>query len=149
MRGLHDIVFFLLQKSVTRTEAERLAISIAFFFAGVEYMLDLSTEETLNMLEMTGEVVDMMLELFGEEAMQLLEMFGEEETKLLEAGEMTKTVDGEPVDPAGARLPIDPLITEGPAPSVALVEQLSSGYRGSRSRPNNSPYLVFLRGSAT
>jgi len=72
------------------------------------------------MLEMTGEVVDMMLELFGEEAMQLLEMFGEEETKLLEAGEMTKTVEGEPVDPAGARLPIDPLITDGPAPSVAL-----------------------------
>ena len=101
------------------------------------------------MLEMTGEVVDMMLELFGEEAMQLLEMFGEDETKLLEAGEMTKTVDGEPVDPAGARLPIDPLITEGPAPIVALLEQLSWGYRGSRSRPNNSPYLVFLKGSAT
>ena len=112
-------------------------------------MLDLSTEETGNMLEMTGEVVDMMLELFGEEAMQLLEMFGEDETKLLEAGEMTKTVEGDPVDPAGARLPIDPLITEGPAPSVALLEQLSWGYRGSRSRPNNSPYLVFLRGSAT
>ena len=95
------------------------------------------------MLEMTGEVVDMMLELFGEEAMQLLEMFGEDETKLLEAGEMTKTVEGEPVDPAGARLPIDPLITEGPAPSVALLEQLSWGYRGS------SPYVAFLRGSAT
>ena len=55
------LFFFLLQKSVTRTEAERLAISIAFFFAGVEYMLDLSTEETWNMLDMTGEVVDMML----------------------------------------------------------------------------------------
>ena len=141
MRGLHDIVFFLLQKSVTRTEAERLAISIELFFAGVEYMLDLSTEETGNMLEMTGEVVDMMLELFGEEAMQLLEMFGEDETKFLEAGEMTQTL--EPVDPAGARLPIDTLITEGPAPSVALLEQLSWGYRGS------SPYVAFLRGSAT
>ena len=64
----------------------------------------------------------MMLELFGEEAMQLLEMFGEDETKFLEAGEMTQTLDGEPVDPARARLPIDTLITEGPALSVALGE---------------------------
>ena len=80
-------------------------------------LFELSWEEIVRVFELSRgeEAVGKMLELFGEDATKLLELF---------EGEMTKTVDGEPVESARAKLPIEPLIMDGPPPRVALIHKV-------------------------
>ena len=81
-------------------------------------------KDAAKILELSGEEREVKL-LFGEDATKL----GEVGTKLLELleGEMTKTVEGEPVESApGVKLPIEhPLIMDWPPPRVALVTSAS------------------------
>ena len=81
-------------------------------------LFELSREDMVRVFELSSgeEVVGKTLELFGEDATKVLE--------LLE-GEMTKTVDGDPVESAPAKLPIEPLIMDWPPPRVALITSAS------------------------
>ena len=95
-----------------------ISISIESFVGKLAELL--GDEKTTRLLELSREEMGRVFELlvgedptrfsFEEEVGKIFEL-GEDVTKLFELfeGEMTKTVDGDPMESARAKLPIEPL----------------------------------------
>ena len=96
-----------------------ISISIGSFVGKLAELL--GDEKTTRLLELSREEMGRVFDLlvgedptrfsFEEEVGRMFELLGEGVTKLFELfeGEMTKTVDGDPMESARAKLPIEPL----------------------------------------